>query len=174
MHFSGRFEVIQSVRRETNPRYRFWHTDFLVMEKKRSTSTISSPVSSSKTEWDAKLIESTIKKQGKLQRILIQVKLSEEESKHGIAKKHLGNLFKAVATLKNLSLEGLMTMPPFFNEPEKARPYFQELRALRDKAEDSGLILPELSMGMTNDFEVAILEGATMVRIGTAIFGERR
>ncbi|MFH1014642.1 MAG: alanine racemase, partial [Nitrospirota bacterium] len=74
----------------------------------------------------------------------------------------------------NLRIEGLMTIPPFFENPESARPYFSELRTLRDKAETMGFNLPELSMGMTNDFEVAIEEGATMVRIGTAIFGERR
>jgi pyridoxal phosphate enzyme (YggS family) len=122
----------------------------------------------------AELINRYAEKNGKTQRILIQVKLSDEESKHGISKKYLGNLIKAITTFKNLRLEGLMTMPPFFDEPERARPYFQELRALRDKEEESGIKLPELSMGMTNDFEVAILEGATMVRIGTAIFGERR
>jgi hypothetical protein len=72
--------------------------------------------------------------------------------------------------MKNLKLEGLMTMPPFFDNPELARPYFRELRELRDKAETSGHTLPELSMGMTHDFEIAIEEGSTMVRIGTGIF----
>jgi hypothetical protein len=67
-----------------------------------------------------------------------------------------------------------MTVPPFFEYPEEVRPYFRELRALRDEAEAAGYHLPELSMGMSNDFEVAIEEGATMVRIGTAIFGERK
>jgi uncharacterized pyridoxal phosphate-containing UPF0001 family protein len=67
-----------------------------------------------------------------------------------------------------------MTIPPFFEDPEMARPYFRELRELRDNAVRAGYEMQELSMGMTNDFEVAILEGATMVRIGTAIFGERR
>jgi uncharacterized pyridoxal phosphate-containing UPF0001 family protein len=65
-------------------------------------------------------------------------------------------------------------MPPFFEDPEMARPYFRRLRELRDEAERNGFILPELSMGMSNDFEIAIEEGATLVRIGTAIFGERR
>jgi len=64
----------------------------------------------------------------------------------------------------------LMTMPPFFEDPEMARPYFRRLRELRDEAEKRGFSLPELSMGMSNDFEVAIEEGATLVRIGTAIF----
>lgn len=113
-------------------------------------------------------------KENKMQRVLIEVKLSEEETKQGVAKEDLMGLIRAVSSMKNLRLEGLMTMPPFFDDPGLARPYFRELRELRDKAERSGYALPELSMGMTNDFEVGILEGATMVRIGTGIFGERR
>ncbi|MBE0425325.1 MAG: YggS family pyridoxal phosphate-dependent enzyme [Nitrospirae bacterium] len=122
----------------------------------------------------AELINKYAEREGKTQRVLIQVKLSEEETKHGISKEKLMDLIKAVSNMENLKLEGLMTMPQFFDDPEKARPYFIELRELRDKAERLGYKLPELSMGMTNDFEVAILEGATMVRIGRAIFGARR
>ncbi len=107
---------------------------------------------------------------GKIQRVLIQVKLSEEETNHGVAKEGLITVMKAVTGMKNLKLEGLMTMPPFFDNPDMARPFFRELRELRDNAEKSGYVLPELSMGMTNDFEIAIQEGATMVRIGTGIF----
>ena len=113
-------------------------------------------------------------KAGKIQRVLIEVKLSEEETKSGINKNNLMDLIGAVSGMKNLNLEGLMTIPPFFDDPDMARPYFKELRGLRDKAGSAGYELHELSMGMTNDFEVAILEGATIVRIGTAIFGERR
>jgi len=109
-------------------------------------------------------------REGKTQRVLIQVKLSEEETKHGVAKEHLMDFIGAVSAMKHLKLEGLMTMPPFFDMPETARPFFRELRELRDKAEKEGYTLPELSMGMTNDYEVAILEGATMVRVGTGIF----
>lgn len=113
-------------------------------------------------------------KEGKMQRILIQVKLAEEETKHGVMKEDLVPLVSAVSGLSNLNLEGLMTIPPFFDNPQKARPYFRELSELRDEVVvKSGYSLPELSMGMTNDYEEAILEGATMVRIGTAIFGER-
>ncbi len=122
----------------------------------------------------AKLVNKYAEKKGKIQRVLIQVKLSEEETKHGVLKENLLDLIKAVVEMKNIKLEGLMTMPPFFDDPERTRPYFKELRRLRDHAEHLGYRLPELSMGMTNDFEVAILEGSTMVRIGTAIFGERR
>ena len=109
-------------------------------------------------------------KEDKIQRILVQVKLSEEETKHGILEKNLMELLEKIISMGNLKLEGLMTMPPFFEDPEKTRPYFKRLREIKDKAEKKGFRLPELSMGMSNDFEVAIEEGATMVRIGTAIF----
>ena len=78
--------------------------------------------------------------------------------------------------LKNIAIKGLMTMPPFFNEPEKVRPFFKDLRNLRDtirREEIDNVDMEELSMGMTGDFEAAIEEGATLVRIGTAIFGDR-
>jgi len=109
----------------------------------------------------------------KVQRVLAQVKLSEEETKYGVSEKGLSSLLEAIGKLKNLRLEGLMTIPPFFEDPGKAKPYFRRLRALRDGAETAGHRLRQLSMGMSNDFEVAIEEGATMVRIGTAIFGGR-
>lgn len=110
----------------------------------------------------------------KIQRILIQVKLSEEETKHGIAEEDLTPLLERIKRLNNLKLEGLMTMPPFFEDPERARPYFRRLREIRDNLENKGFKLPDLSMGMSGDFEVAIEEGATMVRIGTLLFGERK
>jgi PLP dependent protein len=112
----------------------------------------------------------------KTQKILIQVNIAAENSKSGVTPAEAPALAGAINRLKNLHLIGLMAMPPFFDEPERARPYFAELRRLRDriKAEgDAGIDLRELSMGMTGDFEAAIEEGATLVRIGTAIFGER-
>ena len=109
----------------------------------------------------------------KIQRVLLEVKLSIEETKYGVLKENLMDLIESVSRMTNLKLEGLMTMPPLFDNPEMARPFFKGLREIRDNAEKSGYKLPNLSMGMTNDFEVAILEGATMVRIGTGIFGER-
>lgn len=112
-----------------------------------------------------------------VQGVLIQVKLSEEETKHGVSKEGVMDLIRALSEMKNLKLEGLMTMPPFFDDPEMARPYFRKLRELRDDINElrvTSYELRDLSMGMTNDFEVAIEEGATMVRIGTAIFGGRR
>ncbi len=121
----------------------------------------------------AETLNKHAEKAGKVQRVLLEVKLSEEETKHGVSRKDLMGLIEAVSDMKNLKLEGLMTMPPFFENPEMARPFFRELRELRNSADALGYKLSELSMGMTNDFEVAIAEGATMVRIGTGIFGER-
>jgi PLP dependent protein len=122
----------------------------------------------------AELLNKHAGQTGKIQRVLIEVKLSEEATKYGIGREKLMGLIETTTGMKNLKLEGLMTMPPYFEDPELARPFFRELRELRDEAEKKGYQLPELSMGMTNDYEGAILEGATMVRIGTAIFGERR
>jgi pyridoxal phosphate enzyme (YggS family) len=109
----------------------------------------------------------------KIQRVLVQVKLSGEVTKQGISEEDLVPLLKKVNGMNNLELKGLMTIPPFFEDPEKTRPYFRRLRELSGNAEKAGCELTELSMGMSNDFEVAIEEGATMVRIGTALFGER-
>jgi len=108
--------------------------------------------------------------------VLIQVDLGHEETKTGIDDQELPQLVEAVQQLERLELLGLMTLPPFFDDPEQARPYFRRLRQLRDELASSGVFGTnggELSMGMTHDFEVAIAEGATMVRIGTAIFGAR-
>jgi pyridoxal phosphate enzyme (YggS family) len=110
---------------------------------------------------------------GKIQRVLVQVKLSEEETKHGVPESGLMRLILQIRDMANLRLEGLMTIPPFLEDMDEARPYFRRLRELRDTAVKAGFVLPELSMGMSHDFEAAIGEGATMVRIGTAIFGER-
>ena len=109
-------------------------------------------------------------------RALVEVNLSGEASKFGIGSEALMDLVRHVALLKHISIEGLMTMPPYFDEPEKARPYFIRLRELRDRIREEGIEgvrMDELSMGMSGDFEAAIEEGATMVRVGTAIFGER-
>ncbi len=122
----------------------------------------------------AEEVNKQAEKINKIQSILVQVKLSEEETKHGVLEKDLLSLLEKITRLKNLKLEGLMTIPPFFEDPENTGPYFKRLREIRNKAEQKGFRLPELSMGMSNDFGVAIEEGATMVRIGTAIFGERK
>src|SRR4029453_2021576 len=108
--------------------------------------------------------------------VLIQVQLGHEATKTGVNEAYLQELVDAVRSSPSLRLQGLMTLPPFFDDPEKARPYFRRLRELRDELKARGAFgdqAGDLSMGMTHDFEVAIAEGATMIRVGTAIFGER-
>ena len=125
----------------------------------------------------ARELDKQSRKINKIQEILIQVNISKEASKSGVNAKDTLSLLKDISRLENLSVKGLMTMPPYFNAPEKVRPYFTALRDLRDRLDQQGLLnvgLNELSMGMTGDFEVAIQEGATLVRIGTAIFGDRQ
>ena len=110
---------------------------------------------------------------GKQLDVLIEVKLSHEESKHGLAPAELPALLEALAPLKNLRAAGLMTVPPWTEDPETARPYFIQLRALRDHNLARFPTLTQLSMGMSMDYAVAIEEGSTCVRIGTSIFGKR-
>jgi pyridoxal phosphate enzyme (YggS family) len=108
--------------------------------------------------------------------VLIEVN-SGEESKSGIEKTQALELVRQVAHLPNLTLRGLMTMAPYSDNPENSRPYFKALRDLRDdidRASITGISMEELSMGMTDDFEVAIEEGATIIRVGRAIFGKRQ
>jgi pyridoxal phosphate enzyme (YggS family) len=116
---------------------------------------------------------------GKLGRtvdILLQVNIGGEETKAGTAEEELKNLVRRTAELPNVRIRGLMTLPPFLDDPEEVRPYFRRLRELAEgirKLGIAGVEMEELSMGMSHDFEVAVEEGATLVRVGTAIFGER-
>jgi len=108
--------------------------------------------------------------------VLIQVDLGHEETKSGIDESEITHLVESLGPLTRVKLIGLMTLPPFFDDPEQSRPFFRRLRELRDELNRRGAFgdrTGELSMGMTHDFEVAIEEGATMVRVGTAIFGAR-
>ncbi len=111
---------------------------------------------------------------GVRQPVLIQVNLAEEEQKGGAAEEELFRFAEDVHSMQGLELRGLMCMPPFFDDGERARPYFARLRRLKETLEPAlGTRLPHLSMGMTGDYPQAIQEGATLVRIGTRIFGER-
>jgi pyridoxal phosphate enzyme (YggS family) len=109
--------------------------------------------------------------------VLIQVDLGSESTKTGVSERELPGLVKAVGSCTHLRLDGFMTLPPFFDDRELVRPYFRRLVELRDEFKERvafGAGQGELSMGMSHDYEVAIEEGATFVRVGTAIFGERR
>ncbi|MEQ9619960.1 MAG: YggS family pyridoxal phosphate-dependent enzyme [Deltaproteobacteria bacterium] len=105
--------------------------------------------------------------------VLIEVDTGGEEAKGGVGRDEVQGFINRLGDYDHIEVKGLMTMPPFFDEPERARPYFVELRELRDNLREKFPGLTELSMGMSGDFEVAIEEGATMVRIGSAIFGAR-
>ena len=109
-------------------------------------------------------------------RLLVQVDLAGEATKHGAPPDEARDIVRAAANCRAAQCIGLMTIPPFFDSPEDARPYFTRLRDLRDALLGEGLdraMLRELSMGMSHDFEIAVQEGATIVRLGTAIFGKR-
>jgi PLP dependent protein len=125
----------------------------------------------------AREIDKEGRKKGKEIRVFVEVNLAGEESKSGLAKDKVAELLRAVGELSHLKIEGLMALPPFKENPEEVRPYFRALRQLQLKLQEQRLPnvdLKELSMGMTHDYIVAIEEGATIVRIGTALFGPRR
>jgi pyridoxal phosphate enzyme (YggS family) len=111
---------------------------------------------------------------GQVTKVMIEVNISGEATKFGADEEKVFSIVKGILNLRHLSLEGLMTMPPYFDSPEMSRPYYIKLRDLKEKMAKEGISLKELSMGMSNDFEIAIEEGATYVRVGTAIFGERK
>jgi hypothetical protein len=111
---------------------------------------------------------------GREARALVQVDLAGEQTKFGLPEAQLMAALEALRGTAGIRVVGLMLLPPWLDEPDRVRPYFQRLRGLLDEAAAAGLVAGrELSMGMSHDFEVAIAEGATMVRVGTAIFGER-
>ena len=121
-------------------------------------------------------LEATGLETGSTPELLVQVDLAGEVTKHGAPPAAAREIVKAATRCRAARLVGLMTIPPFFDDPEDARPYFAHLRDLRATLLKEGLdpaLLRELSMGMSHDFEIAVQEGATIVRLGTAIFGER-
>lgn len=121
----------------------------------------------------AQRLNATAAALGKRLPLLVEVKLSHEESKHGLAPAELPALLTALEELESVEAVGLMTVPPWSEDAEDARPYFRELRRLRDESLVRSPKLTQLSMGMSNDFTVAIEEGSTCVRVGTALFGRR-
>ena len=121
-------------------------------------------------------LDAAAEESGRTPELLIQVDLAGEATKFGVAPGEVPRLFEAAGACRAARVAGLMTLPPYPETPEDARPYFRRLRELRDQWLTSGVPAPmlrELSMGMSGDFEVAVQEGATMVRVGTAIFGSR-
>jgi len=121
----------------------------------------------------AQRLNTTAAALGKKLPVLLEVKLSHEESKHGLSAEELPSLLAAMNDLESVETVGLMTVPPWSEDAEVARPYFRELRRLRDESVVRFPRVTQLSMGMSNDFTVAIEEGSTCVRVGTALFGRR-
>jgi pyridoxal phosphate enzyme (YggS family) len=120
-------------------------------------------------------LEQAAAEAGKTLDVLAQVDLAGEATKHGADEAHLLPLLEQMRGLRSVRATGLMILPPFADDPEKSRPFFVRLRELRERCVAEGLLLgSELSMGMSHDFEVAVEEGATLVRIGTELFGERK
>ena len=109
----------------------------------------------------------------KVQPVLVQVDLAGEETKDGLPEEEFFPTLECLGECSNLRVDGLMVLPPYFDDPDEVRPYFQRLRELSGNGHERGLVGRELSMGMSHDFEVAIEEGATLVRVGTALFGPR-
>jgi len=124
----------------------------------------------------ARELDKQAAKTGKVQDVLIEVSIAGEASKAGMAVREAPALVRGVASLRHVRVRGLMTMPPYSEDPDDSRPFFRVLRELAEaiaKENIPGVSMQELSMGMSGDFEVAVEEGATLVRVGTAIFGER-
>jgi len=124
-----------------------------------------------------RMLNQSAAERGRVLPVLVQVNVGREPQKAGVMPEDAATLVRELALLPHLEVKGLMTMPPFFDQPERARPSFRELRLLAEELASQGLLGAggpvELSMGMSGDFEVAIEEGATLVRVGTALFGAR-
>jgi len=124
----------------------------------------------------ARRLDRHLAEAGRIMKALVQINLGHEPQKSGIDEEETASFIRALAGLPNLEVDGLMVLPPFFDDPDRARPYFRKLREMRESLNDrdlGGVVLRHLSMGMTADYREAIAEGATMIRIGTAIFGVR-
>ena len=123
----------------------------------------------------AKEINKRAKKNDRIMPVLVEVNVAGDDNKYGFKVEETIDFIKmAVKKYDNIDIKGLMTILPYVDDPEKTRPYFKKLRNIKEKAKEEGIELSELSMGMTNDYQIAIEEGATIIRIGTALFGERQ
>ena len=152
-----------------------WHLiGHLQSNKVRQAARIFDVIQTVDSQKLAHRLDRICEEQNRKLKVLIQVNIGEEEQKSGIDIGDVEELVRIVTPLEHLELRGFMAIPPLFGDPELSRPYFRRLAALRAQIEARlGLSFPELSMGMSSDFSVAVEEGATIVRIGTGIFGER-
>jgi pyridoxal phosphate enzyme (YggS family) len=152
-----------------------WHLiGHLQSNKARRAANLFNRVDSVDSVALAQKLDAAAAAEAKRLKVLIEVHLGGEETKSGVPEGNLQSLAESIARLPHLELLGLMAIPPYFDKSEQVRPYFQRLRALRDQVRAQiGMPLNVLSMGMSHDFEIAIEEGATEIRVGTALFGQR-
>jgi PLP dependent protein len=152
-----------------------WHmVGHLQANKARKAVTLFDRIHSLDDVGLARRLEKAGAEQGRRVRVLVQVDLAGEKTKFGLDEAHLFPALEVLRGLKSVRVEGLMGFPPYEEDPERVRPHFRRLREVRDAALARDLLLGrDLSMGMSHDLEVAIEEGATLVRVGTALFGER-
>jgi len=152
-----------------------WHlVGHLQSNKARKAVALFDRIHSLDSQELARRLEQAAAERGRALSVLVQVDLAREATKFGLDETRLLPTLETLRGLGSLRVEGLMTMPPFADDPEQARPFFRRLRELRDRALAAGLLLgAELSMGMSHDLEVAVEEGATLVRVGAALFGPR-
>jgi hypothetical protein len=154
-----------------------WHLiGHLQTNKARQAVTLFDTVHSLDSRRVARALDREAESQGKRITVMVQVNISGEESKFGVEPEETPELLREIAAMEHLAVEGLMTVPPFSDDPEASRPVYRRLRELRDRLailEIPAVNLRHLSMGMSHDFDTAVEEGATLVRIGTGIFGER-
>jgi pyridoxal phosphate enzyme (YggS family) len=169
-------EALQKIDGSTDLKIRWHLIGTLQSNKARKTATAFSMIHSVDSLKLLQLIDAAAAEASVRPELLVQVDLAGEATKHGIPPAGAMDIVRAGSNCRSARLVGLMTIPPYFDDPEKARPYFARLRDLRDTLLKEGLepgLVRELSMGMSHDFEIAVQEGATIVRLGTAIFGNR-
>jgi pyridoxal phosphate enzyme (YggS family) len=169
-------EGLQKIERSTDLSIRWHLIGHLQTNKARKAVPAFAMIQSVDTVELLQRLDRTAEETGHAPELLIQVDLGREATKHGVSPAEVPRLFEAAAACRAARVVGLMTLPPVPDTPEDARPWFRQMRDLRDEWQAAGVPAPmlrELSMGMSGDFEVAIQEGATLVRVGTAIFGSR-
>jgi pyridoxal phosphate enzyme (YggS family) len=171
LHRFGENKIQEGIKKiEELPKDIEWHfIGHLQSNKVRQAVSSFSCIQSVDSNRLLSLIDSEAKKQQKLIPVLIEINLAGEDSKHGLAPEKLKEILDASDAYENVQVQGLMAIPPFLEDPERVRPYFRRLREMAQPYPQ----LKELSMGMSHDYIAAIEEGATIVRIGTALFGER-
>ncbi len=169
-------EALEKVSQLSGYRFEFHLIGILQKNKVNKVSAAFDWIETVETIELARKIEQSCERLGKVMSVLVEVNLGREETKSGVFEEELPELLGQMAPFDHLKIRGLMAIPPFFENPEDGRPYFRRLREIAERINHLRMLrvdLQELSMGMSHDYAIAIEEGATIVRVGTAIFGER-